>query len=404
MRILVCSLYAPYPPYDGGSTRTIELLKPLGAKHKVTLLGTFDPVRQAQSAVEAHLSSYVQRVRLLPDPAAPDQWGRWQKLRELFAYPPSRLTRFLSDSYARVAQELLGQTFDLVICNTILPGQLFARLSTDSPKLLDVLDVMGLLREREFRLAEKVGLDQLFKYVDWKKTAAYERRVWRRFDGLIAMSQQDADSIGKSYPAAVVSMIPMGVHLPPDRDADCDQKVFDVLFVGKLDYAPNVDALEYFDRDVLPRLAGTIPGLKIAIVGKNPSGYLVEWVRQRGNYALYPDVPDVAPFYRQSKVVIVPMRTGSGIKVKLLEALSYGLPTVTTTIGATGLSLQDGRHVLIGDDPQTFARHIEALLGDLGLSRSLGTQGRGFVAQRYDWSQIQRRYLEFVERVAGCSA
>lgn len=400
LRILVCSLYAPYPPYDGGKMRTIELLKPIGEKHAVTYLGTFDPAGHSVDVLREHLLNYCSHVELVPDSAQRPAWSRRGQLRELFGYPPHRLIRFLTPEYIQTAHKLLVQSVDLVICNSILAGQLFYLHPAAVRKVLDILDILALSCKRELALVRPLGLTWLSKYVNWLKTDYYERRVWRCFDGLIAISETDGETVRRICPDKPMRVLPMGIHFPNENSPNQIDKQYDLLMVGSLDYSPNVDALEYFDDSILPLLLQTLPEIRVAIVGRNPTARVREITNRRCNYVMVSDPPDVAPYYRQSRVAIIPMRTGSGVKVKLLEALAFGVPVVTTPIGAFGLPVKDGEHVLFGANPQTFADQISNLLTNSELAQTMITNGIQLAAQNFDWVQIQQAYADFIEQIS----
>ncbi len=401
MRILVMSLQAPYPPYDGGGIRTIEILKALGERHEVTFLGTFQPACDSPNTLRDHLLSYCKQVELVAEDQAIVNWSRARQLRDLFTYPPSRLVRFLSEEYIRKACSLLSKSYDVVICNTILTGQLFARLRFPIPRILDTIDVFGLMRQREFKLVSHFGLTQLVKFVDWLKTAHYERRVWRCFDGLIAISDPDAKTIRNACSNKPVVTLPTGVNIPEDSSVPSLNKKFDLLLVGKLDYSPNIDAIKYFHEQIMPLLLKSLPQIRIAIAGKNPDSAVQRIVGQCKNYALFGNVPSLALYYHQARVVVIPMRTGSGIKVKLLEALAYGVPVVTTSIGAFGIPVCDHQHVVIADDPVAFAEAVTHLLSTPILASTLATLGKRLVADQFAWNRIKPQYLQFVEKVAS---
>lgn len=397
MKILVSSLQAPYPPYDGGGVRTVELLKGLSERHHVTFLGTFDPETESPVELKAHLLNVCNRVELVPYRWIQQPWGRLQQLHELFVFPPTRITRFLNSEYIKTAARLAAEPFDLIIGNTILAGQWLDKFSTQAPKILDTVDVFALMRQRERELQRQFGLTALFNYIDWKKTAIYERHLWRCFDQIIAISEQDARVLNQACPKKKTTTIPTGINIPQLRNGIAGVKKFDLLMVGKWDYPPNVDALKYFDTQIMPWVVCQYPSIQVAIVGKGQPEKIEAIVTYRNNYRIFCNVPNIVPYYCQSRAAIIPMRAGSGIKVKLLEALANQTPVVTTTIGAYGVPVENGVHVMIADDPKEFSNAISKLVSDSEVASALARRGKEFVRERYDWCGIKRQYLEFVE-------
>jgi glycosyltransferase involved in cell wall biosynthesis len=164
-----------------------------------------------------------------------------------------------------------------------------------------------------------------------------------------------------------------------------------LVFSGTLDFRPNVDALIWFAREVLPGLRVRRPDLRLLVVGKRPAPALRQLARA-GLLTLTGEVPDARPYIAGATVYIVPMRIGGGVRLKLLEALALSAPVVSTRRGAEGLAgLCGGEHCLLADDPADFAAAVLRLIGDPALGQRLGAAGRALVRERYDWSVVVPR-------------
>jgi polysaccharide biosynthesis protein PslH len=160
------------------------------------------------------------------------------------------------------------------------------------------------------------------------------------------------------------------------------------VFSGTLDFRPNVDALTWFAREVLPRVQARRPDAHLVVVGKRPAPALRQLARG-GAVTIVGEVPDTRPYIAGAVVYIVPMRIGGGVRLKLLEALALEAPVVSTGMGAEGVAgLCGGEHCLLADDPAAFAEAVLRLLADRALGRRLGAAGRALVQERYDWSTI----------------
>lgn len=405
LEILVLSVDAPYPPYHGGTMRTIQSLEALAACHSITFFGTFNKQQLDRlPEVRRHLTRLCSSVFLFPQNSNHSNVNGYQRiLKQLLSYPPKHVTRFTSTDYSStVANLVTRQPFDIIICNSILTGHLIPHLHTNAQTVLDTIDLFSSARQRIYATATARGLTKFAKYVDWRKTLHYERRLWKYFDGMIAISSSDAAFIKRFVRDKPIAEIPVGISIPDVNSLENTNRDFDLLFVGKLDYHPNIDALQYFDHAIFPLVAETKPDIQIAIVGKNPAPQIEVLVqKKRANYHLYANVPDVAPYYNRTKIVVIPIRLGSGIKVKAIEALSYALPVVSTSFGTFGIPVRNNEHMLIGDPPIEFAAHILRLLKSEKLREQLGASGRKFVEERYAVEAVMKNYQGFVRSVSA---
>ena len=221
----------------------------------------------------------------------------------------------------------------------------------------------------------------------------------RQFTLSTLASGHDATRLVDRNPGSRVSVVPNAVRLPVKRRSEerrPESRPIDILMVGTLNYYPNADAAQYLCRHVRPHLvkAGWVP--RIAIVGRQPVPMVKELASTEG-VEVHADVPEVAPFYADSSIVIVPLRAGGGSRIKILEALSFGLPVVSTAIGAEGLDLVDGRHLLIADGAEGLAAALLRLRRDRALARSIGRQGQALVEGRYSFEEVSKT----VDQITG---
>ena len=171
-----------------------------------------------------------------------------------------------------------------------------------------------------------------------------------------------------------------------------------LLFIGNFDYTPNAEAARYLVRDIFPKIRAASPMATLQIVGRNPPSEILNCpgVIATGF------VEDIASCYRSAQVFVCPLLSGAGVKNKVLEALSSGLPVVTTSLGIDGIEyIKADRHYLLADDPRVFVQRVVAILEDEGLRKSLGQEARAVVTQHHGWSPIVERYFEALRQVAG---
>jgi glycosyltransferase involved in cell wall biosynthesis len=224
---------------------------------------------------------------------------------------------------------------------------------------------------------------KVFNYQDYLKLRAEEERSWRTLDACAVTSARDEATVRRSVPNARTAVVPNGVDLDFFSPRGTRSEPKTLLFFGALNYYPNVDAVLYFLREVLPRLRRSHPSLKLIVVGSLPPPAI-----QR---AAGPDVTvtgavtDVRPYLERASAVVVPLRVGSGTRLKILEAMAMGKAVVSTSVGAEGLSVTDGTDILLADDARSFAAQVSRLLDDEDLAARVGSAAHRLVETSYQW-------------------
>lgn len=224
--------------------------------------------------------------------------------------------------------------------------------------------------------------------------AAFERRAAAAFDAVVACTAADAGALGSLGTLVVPNGVDVARFHPGPQVHDPR-----VVFTGALYTAPNIDGARWFCHEVLPRVRQAVPGVRVDIVGARPT----DEVRALGTLpgvSVHPDVADVAPFLEAARVAVVPLRIGSGSRLKALEAMAAGRAVVGTSIGLEGLDLRPDQDVLLADDTASFAIATIRVLADDTLAGALADAGRATVQARFDWSPIASRFTESVLAIA----
>lgn len=215
-----------------------------------------------------------------------------------------------------------------------------------------------------------------------------ERWVVESYDAVVTVSEADAALL-----PGTSTVIPNGVDVP-GTPPDLPETPM-VLFSGTLGYGPNVDGVLWFGRDVWPRLRERLPEVRWVIAGRQPTAEVAALAELPG-VSVQPDVPDMAPYVAAARVAVVPLRFGTGTRLKVLEAWAAGRPVVGTSVGLMGLDYQPGVHALVADDAAGLAAATAAVLTDAAMASRLAVAGRELVADKYDWSQIGQTYADFL--------
>ena len=253
------------------------------------------------------------------------------------------------------------------------------RRPPDVPTVIDDGCVYHLSYERAAALAPSAFGRARGRLRAWR-LRRFERALARRAAALVAVSEDEARLMRVLAPGRPVVVAPNGV----DVDAVAPSPPGDaLLFVGLLGYAPNRDAMEWFAREVLPRLGPEAP--EVLVAGRDPGPALEALARAHRRLRLLGFVPDLAPLYARAAVFVNPMRGGGGTRLKMLGAMAAGKAVVSTTIGAEGLALAPGREVVIADTPAAFADAVHELLKDRGRAARVGQAARALVEARYRW-------------------
>jgi polysaccharide biosynthesis protein PslH len=243
--------------------------------------------------------------------------------------------------------------------------------------------------------------------MEFRKMLRYERAAVCKFQHVIAVSENDRSLMTRWVDGDRVTVVPTGVdlaHYRPDPAAcDANASAPLITFVGAMDWEPNVDGVEYFCSEVWPAIKAEVPQARFRIVGRNPDRRVQKWasnsINDDGSIEVTGRVPSIVEHLRQSAIVIVPLRIGGGTRLKIYEAMATAKAVVSTTVGAEGLDVHNGRDIILADDPRSFAQAVIMLLRDPELRRRY-EKAAVETAARYDWPAIGERFSEVLQSVA----
>lgn len=390
MRILMLSPYPPYPPRGGGALRIYHLLRALADRHPVTLL-SFAPDEAAAAAMQPLRDLADLRIVIGP----PARSLRQRAVTTLFSPLPDMALRNASQSYTIALSKLLAaERFDVVLAESIeMAPYLLSARSSGARAMLDEFNAEYLLQRRaalnDLRRAPhpKALIGGGYSLIQWFKLAAFERHVLQTIDRALVVSAEDEAALRRLAPRARLRLVPNGVdccHFTPLAMPPAN----DLVFVGTLDYRPNVDAALWFAREVLPLIRMQHPELRFRLIGRRPH-HALRALHDDQTVIVTGEVEDTRPALATAATVVIPMRIGGGSRLKLLEALAMAAPVVSTTMGAEGIpGLRNGEHLLLADTPEEMAAAVTRLATDRPFAQRLGHAGRAFVCAGYDWAQI----------------
>jgi polysaccharide biosynthesis protein PslH len=392
-RLLFLCHTLPYPPDSGMAIRSFNVLRLLARAFDVTAL-CFS--RRKGGAVPQHdLATRLAALQQLADVEAfpvPQEHSRWRlawdHLRSIGLNRAYTAFAYDSSSVAARIRDLLGRRdVDLVHLDSIMLSG-YLPLLGEAPVVCAHPDIASLLLKRR-ALAERNAWRRAYfshqsQLMEWE-----ERRWCGRCQYNIVVSETDRIALQRIVPDARSAVVPNGVDIEmfqpsPGRDEG-------LVSVGELTWFPNRDALQYFCEEILPRIRAAGVVTPARWVGRASDA-------QRRDYGQAVDltgyVADVRPYVRDAACYVVPLRVGGGTRVKILDAWAMGKAVVSTSAGCEGLAAEDGRNILIRDDPHGFAHAVCAVLRDAALRRRLGVEGRRTVERQYSWERIGESMLE----------
>jgi glycosyltransferase involved in cell wall biosynthesis len=232
------------------------------------------------------------------------------------------------------------------------------------------------------------------------KMMRYEHQAVKRFHHVIAVSEHDRDLMSKMTEQARISVVPTGVDLAnyaAVAGEEPNNGSAQVLFLGSMDWEANIDGVDYFCHEVWPAVRAAVPDAKFLVVGRNPPQRITKW--SSDSVQITGRVESVLPYLRDAAVFVVPLRIGGGTRLKIYEAMAAGKAVVSTTIGAEGLDIHDGKDILLADDEATFARSVIELLVNHERRRQLGAEAASLAA-RYDWPIITNEFERILAEAA----
>ena len=393
MKMLFLSLRCPYPPHRGDRIRSYHFIKQLSKQYAITLVY----FAESESDIEAvkYLEPFCERVE-------------WVRFHRSFAFMntglhclsrrPLQLHYWYAPQMQRKVNQLLAEErFELIHAQLFRMGQ-YVTKAQGPAKVLDLCDSLAL------NLNRRANLDSIPKrfLVKWeeKRVRRYEIDIMKSFDSGTVVAHFDRDYLLKQDNSLNLSIVPMGVDLRyfrPSLKTDAQSSASPIaesspllLFTGTMNYFPNADAAAYFCNEIFPHVREQHPKARFYIVGNHPSEQVRRLEAQDG-VVVTGYVPDVRPYFEEASVFVAPLRAGSGIQTKNLEAMAMGVPVVTTSVGAMGLEADVGKELLVADTPLAFAEQVTHLLDNEHLRENIAQTARTRVETDYSWEAIGER-------------
>jgi polysaccharide biosynthesis protein PslH len=386
MKLLFLTPQLPYPPRQGTAIRNWGLIKSLSAQHQITLL-TFATL---QETVAPELLAACSQVEVAVPPAPR---SIIQRLATLLTSPLPDLAHRLYSPYfnERLKALLKANQFDALFIEGLELARAAIDLDLSLPIIYDAHNCETVLQRRAYETDLKRSARwpaALYSFIQTKRLAQFEAQVCQRATRITCVSPEDATALKSLTPNLNPTVVPNGIFLSDYASPTLSPQPSapTLVFTGKMDYRPNVDAVVWFANDILPLIQNKKPDVQFLIVGQKPL-LAVQQLAQRPGITVTGAVEDIRPYIAQASLYIAPLRMGGGTRFKLLEALALKRPIVSTIVGAEGFGVQNGKELLLADSPNEFADAVLGLLDNPAKQQALIQAGYEFV-HAYDWSNI----------------
>jgi glycosyltransferase involved in cell wall biosynthesis len=394
LEVLVVSPDLPYPPSWGFGMRVYQLLRALAAESSVTLLCYARP--DLAHYADA-LRAFCKEVRVVVREPGNELRRRARQARSLLSPAPFHASALRTAEMQAALEDCLRSTaFDVVQIESSQLASL--RYPTAAALVLDEHNVESELLQR-MKEGEKHWGRRLFNRIEAAKYGSLERGAWSRSSACVTTSEREERFVRTRLPQMRTAVVPNGVDPEYFSLGDARVEPDTLAFTGVLTYRPNFEGVRYFIEEILPRIRRTRPQVRLTVVGYGSPKDLAQL--SAPNVTVTGWVDDVRPYLAGAAAVIVPIRLGSGTRLKVVEALSMGRPMVSTTVGCEGIDVQHGRHLLVADEPDMFAASVCSLLEDSAFGARLGRAGRDLVVDRYSWRRSGRLLADLHRELVG---
>jgi glycosyltransferase involved in cell wall biosynthesis len=397
MKILWVNPNFLHPTTKGGQIRTLEIVKRLHRRHEIHYAAFEDPAQPEglRRAGEYATKVYPFRHHV---PARTSPRFALQVASGLFSSLPVAVSRWVSPELRRfVGEQLRSGGFDRAVCDFLAPAPHFDDLSQ---AVLFQHNVETMIWRRHAETAAGMARRAYFR-LQADRMFAFEKQSCLAAGSIIAVSAKDSDTMRDLFGASRVHHTPTGVdidYFAPQPTAPAA----DLVFVGSMDWMPNIDGISWFHAEILPLLRKQHPDCSLAVAGRSPTAEIQALGQADPRIQITGTVPEIRPWLWGAKLSIVPLRVGGGTRLKIYEAMAAGVPVVSTSIGAEGLDYTDGEDILIADTPAAFADACHRLLSDPALAAHIAANARHLVASRFSWDKVVVDFENLLTAAPAC--
>lgn len=388
MRVCFCVHRLPYPPIAGGKTETYKLIEGLSKQgHDVDVISYCDDLDRAREMERESGCTIV------PVPGLPNRtWGN--VLKNVISPDPLPVMKARTERYQDEVSDRADDA-DVLHLHALQTAYLASSLDVDVPTVLRFNNVKYEIY-RQYAKHTGNPAKSLYAYLQYAKTKGFETRIPERSDLTLTITEEDRERLTRRDTSANIDVLPAGVDLSRFRPDNGEPEERTITFFGSMDYHPNEDAAIWFTEEVLPRVRAQFDDATFEIVGKSPPAS-VRALAKRDGVRVTGFVEDIQEYVSRATIVVIPIRVGTGVRIKVLHAMAMGKPMVSTPVGVQGIRVEEDRHAVVAQTPDEFAAAVEALLTDPERRGRLGRNARTLVKSDHDWATIVERLGAFYD-------
>ena len=378
-----------FPTDTGGKIRTLNVLRHLSQWHEVTYLSNLLPDEQAYLDDMQALN-----VKLITIPWSEAPRGSWRFYRDLTANLFSKYPFNVNKDYDprlrnQAEQLLLTDDFDLLICDFVQMARNclgFRKVA----KLLFEHNAEAQIFQRHTNSSAGL-LRRAYMGLQWKKMLRFEGNAGKKFDRVVAVSEQDKQFFKKNYGWSHVDVIETAVDTDFFQPLPTSEIPGRCVFIGSMDWLPNEEGVKKFVEEVWPLIRAQHPLATFQVVGRNPTPSIAALDGKMG-VTVTGTVPDVRPYLAEAQLVVIPLWVGGGTRLKVFEAMAMQKPIASTSLGVEGLKVTDGEHLALADTAKSLAKLVASLLSDSDLRNRLAKKGRALVQTKYTTKIVAKQF------------
>lgn len=394
MNILFIAREIPYPVNTGVRMRVWNVLKRLADNHDVKLI-CFG--KEVDSIPEEASNVCFQIIRINPLVKLKGIGLLFKVFLGLFFNKPYAVSsRFSLHLKQKIDEVLMNESIDLIMCDS-----LYLALHVPFDKTQTILNehnIESIIIERYAKVETNI-LKKIYASFELIRMKNFENKIWAKFNQCFVCSDIDKKEIESRVKHSNVIVIPNGVDINVFSPAAVERKPLSLIYTGLISWKPNEDAVLYFVKEIYPLVKKALPAVSFTIVGKGPSNEIKKLSQQDASITVTGFVDEVKPYILETEVFIVPLRIGSGTRLKILEAWAMGKAIVSTSIGCEGLDYTDKKDLMVADFPRVFAERIILLLKDNAIKTTLEYNGRKLVEKKYSWDVIGETIKREMEKI-----
>lgn len=393
MKILFVANRVPYPPFRGDKLKIYNLAKRLSVNHEIHLI-TFAESKEDYNYGE-ELGKLFKQVHIISLP-------KWQSylncLIAIFSNIPFQVAYFKSRKMNRLVQDFLSKNeMDVIHTQHLRMAQFTSNIAM--PKILDLPDAFSLYWKRRIENQQN-PIKRFFEKIEYKRLYKFEGEIVKNFNLGLVCSREDLNYMKEEHGSSNIDLLRNGVDLDTFKsDGHEYSNNTTLLFTGNMDYAPNVDAVGYFVKDIFPIITSKFPKVKFIIAGQRPVKQVLDL--KADTIEITGFIPDLKVMYQQAAIVVSPLRFGAGTQNKVLEAMAMGIPVVSGNIGFEGLEIENGEGVFLETSTAGFANKVLELLESESLRKQTGMKGNRVAREKFSWDIISLQLERYCKAVAN---